>query len=132
MGGLIVSKENNLSELQISILDILWEHGELSVNEVQELLKEKRDLAATTVATILKRLEKRNIVSYKKIGRRFIYSANIAKNEVTKSSVSSVVKNLFKGNKAALVSHLLQDEELSLDELEQIQKLIQDKTQNNG
>jgi len=127
-----VSKENNLSELQISILDILWEHGELSVNEVQELLKEKRDLAATTVATILKRLEKRNIVSYKKIGRRFIYSANIAKNEVTKSSVSSVVKNLFKGNKAALVSHLLQDEELSLDELEQIQKLIQDKTQNNG
>ncbi len=127
-----MSKENNLSELQISILDILWEHGELSVNEVQELLKEKRDLAATTVATILKRLEKRNIVSYKKIGRRFIYSANIAKNEVTKSSVSSVVKNLFKGNKAALVSHLLQDEELSLDELEQIQKLIQDKTQNNG
>ena len=127
-----MSKENNLSELQISILDILWEHGELSVNEVQELLKEKRDLAVTTVATILKRLEKRNIVSYKKIGRRFIYSANIAKNEVTKSSVSSVVKNLFKGNKAALVSHLLQDEELSLDELEQIQKLIQDKTQNNG
>ena len=127
-----MSKENNLSELQISILDILWEHGELSVNEVQELLKEKRDLAATTVATILKRLEKRNIVSYKKIGRKFIYKANIAKNEVTKNSVSSVVKNLFKGNKAALVSHLLQDDELSLDELEQIQKLIQDKTQNNG
>lgn len=127
-----MSKDNNLSELQISILDTLWENGELSVHEVQELLKNKRDLAATTIATILKRLEKRGVVSYRKIGRKFIYKADIAKQEVTKNSISSVVRNLFKGNKAALVSHLLEDEGLSKDELEQIQDLIQEKTKSNA
>ncbi len=130
MKGKNMKKDKKLSDLQVRILDILWENGSLSIQEVKNILDQERVLAATTIATILKRLEKQGFVKFSKIGRKFIYSANIAKDEVTKTSISSLVKNLFKGNKAALVSHLLA-EELSLDELEHIQTLIQEKVNNN-
>lgn len=127
-----MSRDYNLSELQISTMDALWENGELSVQGVQEALAARKMLAATTVATILKRLEKRGIVGYRKEGRKYIYHAIVAKNEVTKNSISSVIKNLFRGNKAALVNHLLADEDISVDELEQIQKLIHERTKSNA
>jgi len=90
-------------------------------------ITDPKQLAATTIATILGRLEKDGFVSYKKMGRKFIYSAKVGKHEITKTSISSLIQNFFKGNKLALVNHLLADEGLSSDELEQIQNIIRER-----
>ncbi len=123
--------DKKLSNLQINILDILWENGSLSVQEIKRLLEPQRQLAQTSIATILTRLEKQGFVKYNKQGRKYIYSANIAKNEVQDNSIDSLLKNLFKGNKASLVSHLLA-EELSVTELEHIQNLIKERSHSNA
>ena len=123
--------DKKLSNLQLRILDILWENAGLSVQEITERLEPHKKLAPNSVATMLSRLEKRGFVKYSKIGRKYIYSAGISKAEVTNSKISSLINNLFKGNKAALVSHLLA-EDLSLDELEQIQNIIRERENPNA
>ena len=123
--------DKKLSNLQINILDILWENGSLSVQEIKRLLEPQRQLAQTSIATILTRLEKQGFVKYNKQGRKYIYSANIAKYEVQDNSIDSLLKNLFKGSKASLVSHLLA-EELTVVELEHIQNLIKERSHSNA
>lgn len=123
--------DKKLSDLQINILDILWENGSLSIQEIKKILEPKKQLAPTSIATILTRLEKQGFVKYRKQGRKYIYSANIAKNEVQNNSINSLLKNLFKGNKASLVSHLLA-EELTVDELEHIQNIINERSRSDA
>ena len=59
-----------LTELQLEILDVIWERGESTVAEVAEALLERRALAITTVATLLSRLQKRGVLTHRTEGRQ--------------------------------------------------------------
>ncbi len=124
-----MDEENNvtLSDLQISILRILWVKPESTTMEVLEALRPQRMLAHTTVSTLLTRLEKRGIVASTRNGRIHHYRALISENQVQKSMVTDLLSSLFFGNAQALVKHLVSEDEISADDLAQIQKLLSKK-----
>lgn len=93
--------------------------------DVQEALQGQRDLAATTIATILTRLEKQGLVAHRKEGRQYVYRALVSESEVRRSTVSDVVLHLFHGDPAELVSHLLSEFEMGADDLAQVKALIE-------
>ena len=64
------SKPKRLGDLQLRILKLLWERGEASVSDVHEALDAKKPLAYTTVATMLRKMEDRGLVSHRAEGRR--------------------------------------------------------------
>jgi predicted transcriptional regulator len=103
----------------------LWQRGECTVADVQEALQGQRDLAATTIATILSRLEKQGLVAHRKEGRQYVYRAVVSESEVRRSTVSDVVRHLFHGDPAELVSHLLRESEMDPDDLAQVKALIE-------
>jgi len=61
-----------LTDLQIALLRVLWDRREATVAEIAEALRPARDLAPTTIATLLSRLEKRGVVSHTAQGRQYV------------------------------------------------------------
>ena len=71
-----------LTELQIDLMDVLWERDEATAAEVCEALSTTRGLALSTVSTLLTRLEKKGVVTHRKEGRQHIYRATVSRGDV--------------------------------------------------
>ena len=117
---------HQLTELQIGLLRVLWDCGEATVAEICDALRPSRALAPTTVATLLSRLERRGVVRHRTVSRQFIYAAAVSEDEVRQSMVSELTEQLFDGDVAELVSHLLSAREISSGDLEKVKELIAD------
>lgn len=115
-----------LGELQLRILEVLWEHPDSGVGAVHAALKPERDLAYTTVATMLRKMEARGLVTHREEGRSFLYRAAVAADDVNRSAGEHFVERLFEGSLADAVSHLLTTREVSREELDQLEKLIRE------
>ena len=109
---------------------ILWDRSEATVLEVQERLRPDRDLAQTTIATLLTRLEKRGVVSHRLDRRQFIYSPVVSEQEVRRSMVSELTTLLFDGSPAALMNHLLGSRDMDPGDLDRVKRMIDDAERN--
>ena len=118
------TKTISLGDLQHAIISVLWKRGEATVGEVHEALHGTRGLATTTIATMLKKMESKGVVSHRTEGRRFIYQATVTESAVTRSMISDLTERLFGGSKAALVSHLISSHEVNADELDELAELV--------
>jgi BlaI family transcriptional regulator, penicillinase repressor len=118
---------SRLGNLQLAILKILWVRGEAAVSEVHQDLEVTHQLAPTTIATMLRKMEARGLVAHREDGRKFIYKALVAEDEAAESAASDVLDRLFDGSLAGMVSHLLGARKVSREELDQLAKLIASK-----
>ncbi len=116
-----------LSELQLAVMRVLWQRKKAAVAEVQEALEPERDLALTTVATVLTRLEKAGLVAHRASGRHYLYRPLVSEEEVRRSMVSVLAERLFEGDVAALVSHLVNAREIKPGDLARVKQLIEAK-----
>lgn len=116
--------KTRLSELQLAVMTILWERGEATVAEVRDALD--RDLATTTVATVLSRLDKSGVVGHTAVGRQYLYHPQITQDEVRTSMVADLVGALFEGDPAALMSHLVSEADIEAADLERLRSLLTD------
>ena len=113
-----------LTGLQLSILQIIWGRGEATTQEVWDALFPERRLALTTVATLLTRLERKKVLTHRREGRQHVFRATVTKAEVRRSKVMDLTRNLFGGDVAALMSHLVRGDEVDADELARIRVLL--------
>ena len=120
---------HQLSDLQLSLMWILWDLEEASVSRVHQELSSERDLAMTTVATVLSRLERRGLVSHRTEGRQFIYQPEVSEQEVRRSMVAELTDRLFQGDPTALVSHLLSSRDIDSGDLARVRALLDQQTQ---
>jgi BlaI family penicillinase repressor len=118
-----------LTPPQLAILKVLWERSEATVVEIQQALRAKRPMAATTVATLLSRLEKRGLVAYRTEGRQFVYRAVLKEQAAQQHALVEVTKGLFAGDVATMVSQLLSSHELRPGDLARVRQLIEAKEQ---
>ena len=115
-----------LTELQIAILRLLWDQGELTVAQLWEQLYAERKLAQTTIATIVARLQRRRILARRMKDKQFVYRALVTEPDVQHSMVSELTERLFAGDVTALVSHLLSDRDMTPGDLARVRKMIKD------
>ena len=113
----------NLGDLQLAILRSLWDSGEASVAAVHEALAD-RGLALTTIATMLRKMEEKGLVSHTEHGRQFLYAAEVDPELVQRNLVGDLVTRLFDGDPLALVNHLLREGEIELDELDDLRRQV--------
>ena len=122
-----MSRKHHLAELQMAIMQVLWDRGEATVAEVRESLAPSRALAYTTGGTMLTKMENNGQVSHRSTGRVNVYRAAIRPDQVKQSMVSDLASRLFEGNVTDLVCHLLDGCDVSRDELAELKKLIRQK-----
>jgi len=105
---------------------VLWDRAEATVVEVQTRLRPERDLAQTTIATLLSRLEKRGVVQHRLDGRQFVYRPLVTEQDVRRSMVSELTTLLFDGSPEALMSHLLRSRDMAPGDLDRVKRMIAD------
>lgn len=120
--------EYGLTELQLEIMGVLWERGEATGVEVRESLRPGRELAQTTVSTLLSRLEKRGLVTHRMEGRQYVYRVLVDEAQVRRSVVSELgemADRLFGGDRAELVTQLLAESDVEADDLARVRQMIE-------
>jgi predicted transcriptional regulator len=122
-----MTKSIQLGDLQLAIMRFLWQLGEASVTDVHRGLFAERQLAPTTIATMLRKMEEKGVVVHRTEGRKFIYRPTISEEGTRRSMVEQLTDRLFSGNVAQLVSHLLEEHDVDARELDELKRLIEDK-----
>ena len=92
--------------LELECLKALWGIGEGTVRDVRHVMVGNKNLAYTTVMTVLDRLEKRGGVSRRKQGRSFVYMPKLSREELRRFAVKEVVDRFFEGSEEALARFL--------------------------
>ncbi len=122
-----MTKKYRLAELQLAIMQVLWERGEATVAEVRESLEDERPLAYTTISTMLTKMERSGHVSHRNQGRLLVYRPAVGEETVSKSMVSDLANRLFRGDVTQMVSQLLEGCDVDSDELARLRLLIREK-----
>jgi len=118
-----------LTPPQLQILKVLWARSEATVVDIHQALRTDRPLAATTIATLLSRLEKRGLVAYRTEGRQYVYRAVLREEDAQQHALVEVTNGLFAGDVASMVSQLLSTHELRAGDLARVRELIEAKEQ---
>ncbi|HUG89579.1 MAG TPA: BlaI/MecI/CopY family transcriptional regulator [Planctomycetaceae bacterium] len=114
-----------LSELQLAVMQVLWQSGGATVAGVQQALAEERPLAYSTLATVLNRLVRKGVVTHRFEGRAYRYQPAVSEEEVGTSMVRRLMENVFSGSPSDLVSHLLNARDVDTVELDLIRELVE-------
>jgi len=117
-------QNSDLSDLQLALMRVVWARGEASTAEVVDALRPERELAHTTVATLLTRLEKRGLLQARREARAIVYRALLQPEAVQKRMVGGLLGNLFGGRPSSLLAHLIEQGEVSADELAAMRRLL--------
>jgi len=115
------------SRLELALLKILWEESPLSAEDVRQRLAsgdQGRDLAYSSVITVLNILVDKGFASRVKQGRAFVFAPLVAQKDVSQGFVTDLVRRLFDGSPTALMLELLDATDVSEEDLSEIQRLI--------
>ena len=122
-----MSSKTQLTEVELELMTLLWRLGEGSVNDVLAALPPGRKLAYTSVSTILRILEQKEVVQSRKEGRGHVYVPRLSKDKYESLTMRHVVSKVFDGAPASLVRRLLDESELTEEELKAIRKLVNER-----
>lgn len=118
-------RQNDLGPGEFEVLRVLWDLGPANVRAVMEALHDRgREVAYTTVQTMLTRLEQKHFVESNKSGTAFVYSAVISKEHLTENRLKQLLEQLYDGAAGPLVLHLVKHERLERHEIEELHQLI--------
>lgn len=107
----------NLTKAEEQIMQAIWQKGKSFLKDVLEALPEPQP-HSNTVATLLKILIEKGFVKAELSGRNYLYSATITKDEYSRNSLKNLVSNYFNGSYSNAVSFLVNDNKISLEDLE--------------
>jgi predicted transcriptional regulator len=108
----------------LEILHVLWAAGPASLSTVCEALRKERDVAATTVATMLRLMSDKKLVKRTGSGRGATWAAAVSQEKTERGMVSKLVDRMFDGAADRLVAHLVEGGQLSGDQLTELRRLI--------
>jgi predicted transcriptional regulator len=114
----------HLGETEMEVLHHVWDLGEATVSDVHERILEDRDVAYTTIMTVMKKLAEKDYLDYHKEGRSYVYQPAQEPDAVQHNLLQRLMEKVFQGSPSALVQTLVQREELSEEERTEIRALI--------
>jgi len=118
-------KTEHLTPLELEIMHVLWETAPANVQSVQQHLK--RQLAYTTVQTMLNILHRKGKVKRTLKDRAYFYKPVVSRSHVTREHMSDIVDRLFGGSAESLVMSLMETKHLTPKKLAQLQKLVEEE-----
>lgn len=124
----------SLTPLELEIMNVLWETGPANVQTVQARLA-GRDLAYTTVQTMLNVLHRKGRVKRRLQERAFLYSPLLSRQKAVTQAVGDMIERFFGGSADSLVMNLVETRKLTPQKLAELQKLVEqpkEKSHGNG
>lgn len=122
----IDQKYVNLGELELEILDVLWDKNIVTVKDIHEELVRKREIAYTTVMTVMTRLFEKGILRRTQSGRTYIYKPKYSRDQIARNLMDRVKDKIFRGNLEGIFSYMLSQNAISAMEIGRLKLIIQE------
>ena len=120
-----LTTDYQLGELETAIMQIVWQRGEVTVREVQAALKPSRELAYTTVMTVMSRLVPKGILNVRRQGKADYYRATGTRDDVRNQQAQRAVQNVLAHfGDAAITQFVREIKELDPDRLNALRNLL--------
>jgi BlaI family penicillinase repressor len=121
-------KAKELTQRELDVMRVFWGRGESSVADARdELEKAGRELAYTTVATLVKILHEKGFLEQTNDERPFLYKPCRSQEEVSRSLLGDLVDQLFGGSRELLLMRLFEDSKLTAEERSVLQQILREK-----
>ena len=117
-------RSTTLTEQELEIMKIVWECGRATVRDVYEEILKRRKVAYTTVMTMMKILEQKKYLKKTMTDRAHVYRPAQPKGQVIGDMVRDFINRVFNGSAEPLLVHLVQEHDLSPEELVEIARLL--------
>jgi predicted transcriptional regulator len=113
-----------LTEAELRIMNVLWQKGSGTVQQVLDGLPKKLSLAYNSVLTTIRILEKKGYVKHVKDGRAHIYLPLVGRKEATRFEIRHLVNRFFENSHELLVMNILADASIDDEELQRLRKML--------
>lgn len=114
-----------LTEAELRIMDVLWQKGPSTVQQVLDALGDQAQLAYNTVLTTIRILERKGYLGHVKDGRAHVYEPLIDREDATRSEIRHLVSRFFRNSHKALLLNLLEDEGIEDEELKRLRRMLE-------
>jgi len=118
------TKQIKPTESELEILRVLWNKGQATVREVHETLSEHKDAGYTTTLKLMQIMFEKGLVKRDDSNKTHIYTPNVSKENTQQQMVGKMINSLFNGSSSQLVMQALGNQVPSKEELDEIQKLL--------
>ncbi len=123
---------DELGQLQRTVMEAVWKMGEATVGEVRERLARRKELAYTTVLSVMQKLERAGWLKHESKGRAYVYSATRSRSHEGTRSLRRLLDAVFGGDPKELFQHLLEDDKLGREDLAELKSLIDRRREELG
>ncbi len=117
--------EIRFTDRELDLMDVLWARGSATAAEMQEALED--DLAYTTVLTLLQTLEEKGHARAEKEGRAYRFYPEVDRDEAGGSAIRYLVEKVFRGSPELMLHGLVDDADLSDEELERVRRMLDER-----
>lgn len=114
-----------LTEAENRIMEVLWKHGEASVQNVVDAATSEKKQAYTTIQTFLGIMKDKGFVEQRKEGRAFLYRPLLSRAEARTQALKHLIGSAFGGSTSALAQHLLKDSDIDEGEISALEQAIE-------
>jgi predicted transcriptional regulator len=118
-------KSPTLTEAELRLMEVLWQNGPATVQEILQGLPETAPLAYNSVLTTIRILEQKGYVKHVKDGRAHVYTPLIQREEATRSEIRRLVNRFFGSSHELLVLNILEDQTVDAKELKRLRKMLE-------
>lgn len=115
--------KHKLTEAEKEVMDILWDQKEAFMKDILDSYPEPKP-ASTTIATLLKRMQTKNLVGYKIFGNSRQYFPMVAKETYFNHEMNSMIDRFFNSSVSQFASFFASNKKLSQDQLKDLRDLI--------
>lgn len=115
-----------ISDAEHAVMEVLWKRAPLTATEVADRVADEKDWSLQTVKTLLSRLAAKAVVGTERDGRRFLYSPLVERDAYLTGVSRNFVDRLFGGKVMPLVAHLAEADELSAEDIREIEGLLRE------
>jgi predicted transcriptional regulator len=119
------TKSVTLTEAELRLMDVLWQQGPSTVQQVLEALPKKSQLAYNSVLTTIRILEKKGYLRHIKDGRAHVYRPLVERAEASRSEIRHLANRFFKNSHEMLVLNILEDRGVDAEELQRLRQLLE-------
>jgi BlaI family penicillinase repressor len=117
----------SISNAEWEVMSVVWNRGPIAARDVFAALPEGHGWAYKTVKTLLSRLVAKGALEYEQIGNSYLYRAAYTRHEITRREVRGFVERVLRGSPLPMMARFIEQHDLSLEEIEHLRALLEEK-----
>jgi len=117
-------QSDTLTEAELRIMNVLWEMGSGTVQQVLDSITPAPTLAYNSVLTTIRVLERKGYLKHLKDGRAHVYTPLVGQQEAKRSEIRHLVSRFFKNSQEQLVLNLLEDQGVGQEEIDRLREML--------